>query len=176
MYVGWMLSKTGMLLGFIVFFSLLYTTYQFYEEYSAKMEVDITVQEIADQIAVVANSAPEYSVDSQNMRIVTLPEHIHGEPYKFTINQTYSYVKIELLGRYTGENISAFAMLPLPAIRNEAGNNCLVIEGFNGHGEVSVGVLLDDTNISNRLEVSKRIDTGKDYTDYTVSIKAIQGG
>jgi len=146
-YFEWLITKTGMLIGFFLLFGVMYATYDTYDEYSAQREAEAAVMSISNQIAFVSTSAPEYSVEKR----IVLPEYIHGEPYIFTLDNESYNVKITLLGRFSGEDVSEFAMLPeFPIIR----------EGlFNKQGEISVGSTHTGMNVSSAILVSKNDTT-----------------
>jgi hypothetical protein len=90
----------------------------------------------------VATTADEYSVK----RRIDLPQDIHGEPYIFTVDSERYNVKIRLMGKYSQENISEFAMLPEFKIKRE---------GFNPEGDVSVGNTFSGMNTSSAIIISK---------------------
>jgi hypothetical protein len=142
MQLDWLISKTGMLIAFFVLSGVFYSTYDIHDEYSAKKEAEATVIGISNQIALVATTAPEYSAK----RRVELPDNIHGEPYIFTLDAQRYNVKITLMGKYSLENITEFAMLPEFKINGV---------GFNQKGEVSVGNTFEGMNTSSALIVSK---------------------
>ncbi len=131
-----------MLLAFFILMGVTYEAYGIYDEYSAKKEVEGAVSSISNQIAFVINTAPEYSVE----RRVDLIDTIHGEPYVFVVDKERYNVRIRLMGRFSNENITDFAMLPPSAIRTE---------GFNSNGEVSVGTSLSGMNMSRAVTVSR---------------------
>ena len=143
MYLDWLISKTGMLIGFFLLLGVMYSAYDIYDEYSAQREAEAAVLSISNQIAFVSTTAPEYSVEKR----VDLPEYIHGAPYIFTLNNESYNVKITLMGKFSHENVSEFTMLPEFPITREG--------LFNSKGEVSVGNTHTGMNISTAITVSK---------------------
>lgn len=131
-----------MLIAFFILLGVMYSAYDIYDEYSAQREVETVVLGISNQIAFVANTAPEYSVK----RRIELPEYIHGEPYIFTLDDEKYNIKIRLMGKFSQEDITEFAMLPESEIRKE---------GFNSKGEIAVGTTFKDMNMSSVIVVSK---------------------
>lgn len=132
-----------MFIAFFLLMGVMYSAYDIYDEYSAQREAEAAVLSISDQIAFVAGTAPEYTTKKR----IDLPEYIHNEPYIFTLDSERYNVKIRLMGKFSHENITEFAMLPEFSI---------VREGvFNSKGEVSVGNTYTDMNISSAIIVSK---------------------
>ena len=131
-----------MLIAFFILLGVMYSAYDIYDEYSAQREAEAVVLSISNQIAFVSNTAPEYSVK----RRIELPEYIHGEPYIFTLDDEKYNIKIRLMGKFSQEDITEFAMLPESEIRKE---------GFNSKGEISVGRTFEGMNTSSAIVASK---------------------
>lgn len=142
MQLDWLITKTGMLTAFFLLFGVMYSAYDIYDEYSAQREAEAAVSSISNQIAFVATTASEYSVEKR----INLPEYIHGEPYILTVDDKRYNVKITLKGKYSQEDISEFAMLPELDIERE---------GFNQNGEVSVGSTFEKMKTASAIIVSK---------------------
>jgi hypothetical protein len=136
-----------MLIGFFLLLGVLYGAYDIYDEYSAQREAEAAVLSISNQIAFVSTTAPEYSVEKR----IDLPEYIHGEPYIFTLDSERHNVKITLIGKFSQENVSEFAMLPeFPIVS---------VGLFNKKGEISVGSTHTGMNISTAITLSKSNST-----------------
>lgn len=140
--MDWLITKTGMLVAFFLLLGVMYGAYDIYDRHSAKGEVEAVASTISDQIAFVTATAPEYSTRKR----IDLPEYIHGEPYIFTLDNESYNVKIRLIGKFSGEDISDFAMLPEFPVE---------IKGFNSKGEVSVGNTYEGMNTSSAIIVTK---------------------
>ena len=143
MYLDWLISKTGMLVAFFLLLGVMYSAYDIYDEYSAQKEAGAVASGISNQIAFVATTADEYSVK----RRIDLPPDIHGEPYIFTVDSDRYNVKIRLMGKYSQENISEFAMLPELTVERDG--------LFNLNGDVSVGNTFRGMNTSSAIIISK---------------------
>lgn len=131
-----------MLVAFFVLLGVMYGAYDLYDEYAAQREVEAVVLSISNQIAFVANTAPEYSTK----RRIDFPDYIHGEPYIFTLDDERYNIEIRLMGKFSQKNITEFAMLP---------QSVIIKKGFNYKGEVSIGTTFDGMNMSSAIVVSK---------------------
>ena len=131
-----------MLIAFFLLFGVMYSAYDIYDEYSAQKEAEAAVTGISNQIRFIAITAPEYKAKKR----IEFPENIHGEPYIFTLDSSRYNVKVTLLGKYSGENITEFAMLPEFKIKRE---------GFNKNGEVSVGGTFDGMDAARAIIVER---------------------
>jgi hypothetical protein len=158
MLVDWFISKAGMLLAFFVLSGVMYGVYDAYDGHTAAMEAEMVAEGIAYQVAMVANSAPEYSAGRALSRKIYFPEEIHGLPYIVKIDERRHILSITLVG----EEISEFALLPKAAVINDLGHSCLVKEGFNVEGETSVGIDLEGMNRSRGMVAIK--GRGANYT------------
>lgn len=142
MHIDWLISKTGMLVAFFILLGVMYGAYDLYDEYAAQREVEAVVLSISNQIAFVANTAPEYSAKKR----IDFPDYIHGEPYIFVLDNERHNIRIRLMGKFSQKNITEFAILP---------QSVIITEGFNSKGEVSAGTTFDDMNMSSAIVVSK---------------------
>ncbi len=127
MLMDWLLPRAGMMLAFLLLSGVMWTAYQGYDLHAANGEAKALAEEIADQIAMVANAAPEYSRHGF-ARKVQVPGAIHGVPYELIIDASRFQVRIELLGGYDGRAVGV-AFLPASAIY-DGDRRVLNLEGF----------------------------------------------
>jgi hypothetical protein len=163
MLVQWLIPKLGTMLAFSILFGVLGSAYYAYDNHSALKELEAVTSQIAGEIAYIASSAPEYSAGMPLSKEINLPGDIYGEAYILRIDPRIHGIEITLLGR----NISQLAFLPRSTFINGLGRECLVMEGFNSFGEVSVGMPIGGLNQSHVLVVTK-----SKGLDYALKIKA----
>ncbi|MEE8167843.1 MAG: hypothetical protein V3T58_03090 [Candidatus Hydrothermarchaeales archaeon] len=123
MLMDWVLPRAGMMLAFLLLWGVVWSAYEGYDLYAANREAHMVAVELADQIAMVANVAPEYSYNGYTTE-VPVPEDIHGAPYKLSIDSSQFQVRIEVLGRYQ-DKVLGIAFLPVSAV--EGG---MLLQGF----------------------------------------------
>ena len=98
MYVGWLYTKTGILIAFMVLFSVFLETWEAYDEHGARGEARTVAEGVASQLAASAGSAPEYSMGGKYTNNIPLSREVHGAPYMITIDSVNYRVVVRLLG------------------------------------------------------------------------------
>lgn len=116
MYIGWLYTKTGILIAFMVLFGVFLETWETYDEHGARGEARTVAEGVATHLAMVAGAAPEYSAGNGYSRSISLPREVHGAPYVLTIDGANYQVRVRLLGKYDDENIEATGFLPEAAV------------------------------------------------------------
>ncbi len=122
MYIGWLYTKTGILIAFMVLFGVFLETWEAYDEHGARSEARTIAKGVASQLAVAAGRAPEYSVRGEYTSSIPLPRDVHGVPYMVTIDSVNYRVVVRLLGKYADEDIKGSGFLPEAAVYRPDGS------------------------------------------------------
>lgn len=151
MQADWLLPAVGTVIAFLVLSVTFWSVFEKYDALAAQREASAVAKEVTDKLAVVANSADEYSQFDFSEKIL-LPEEIHGVPYRLIIDDEKFQIRVELLGRYEGEVVGASRMPPGVVYNGE--EKILELKGFESTHN---GVYWTISEKMNGLRITKRI-------------------